>query len=146
MKNRYSSILGLLSIAAMAMVVVAGMPSNVVWADPIPPPKEVTLDMKGQSGENKINLKSKGTVSVTILATDTFDPANVNPGSVTFGGAMAAKWSGISGNSKKVKDLRLTFNIEQLTLTTSDTTAYLSGYLNDGTSIYGSIAVKVVKS
>jgi hypothetical protein len=146
MKNVYSLSLGLLSFAAMAMVVLAGMPSNVVAADPEPTPMEVTLDMKGGSGENKINLKSKGTISVTILATDSFDPANVNPVSVNFGGADSVKWSVVNGNSKKAKDLKLTFNVEQLTLTTKDTTAYLSGFLNDGTPIWGSIAVKIVKS
>lgn len=144
MKNGYALGTGVLCLAAMALVVVAGMPSNVVSADPAP--IEVALDMKGGSGENKINLRSKGTISVTILATDTFDPANVNGATVTFAGAMATKWSGVTGNSKKAKDLKLTFNVEQLALTTSDTVAYLYGNLNDGTTIYGSIAVKVVKS
>ncbi len=69
----------------------------------------------------------------------------MNAATVTFAGAMAVKWSGVSGQSKKVKDLKLTFNIEQLALTTSDTVAYLNGNLNDGTPIYGSIAVKVVR-
>jgi hypothetical protein len=126
----------------MAIFVLAGMPSNVVSAADA---TEVTLAMKG-SGDNKINLKSKGTVSVTILATDSFDPANVNPVSVNFGGADSIKWSAANGNSKKAKDLKLTFNIEQLKLTTDDTEAKLTGELYDRTPIKGSIAVKVVKS
>lgn len=141
MNNRYAITTGMFCVAAMAMLVAAGMPSNVVSAaDPL----QVTLDMKG-SGENRINLKSKGTVSVTILAADPFDPADVNAATVTFEDAMATKWSGVSGQGKKARDLKLTFNVEQLTLTTSDTVAYLYGYQNDGTPIYGSISVKVTK-
>lgn len=47
---------------------------------------EVDIDIKPESDENPVNLKSKGTLPVAIMTTEEFDASEVDPATVTING------------------------------------------------------------
>ena len=55
---------------------------------------EVAIDIKPGSDKNPINLKSKGTTPVAILASEDFDPQSVDVSTVTLAGAPVAQHKG----------------------------------------------------
>jgi hypothetical protein len=65
-----------------------------IGGGPIP----VDIDIKPGSDPNPINPGSNGLIPVAIFTTDTFDAADVDPGSVTLAGAEVA----VRGKSEKL--------------------------------------------
>jgi hypothetical protein len=52
---------------------------------------DVDIDIKGGSCPNPLNPKSKGNIPVAILASDGFDPATVDPTTITLNGVPAVE-------------------------------------------------------
>ena len=112
---------------------------------------QVQIDIKPGDSLNIINMKSKGTTPVAILASADFDPSTVDPATVTLAGApVALKSKGRYMASLKdmngdgLKDLVLHVVTQQLNLTVEDTKAVLEGETFDGTPIVGEDSVKVI--
>jgi hypothetical protein len=58
-----------------------------------PPGLEVAVDLRPGSCPNPINLNNRGVISVAVLGTDTFDPTQIDPASVQFGGVSPLRWA-----------------------------------------------------
>ena len=129
-------------------------------AGPITHLKLVTIDIKPGTDPNCINLGSEGVVAVAILATPTFDPASVDPPSLSLrsiatpiydptgdrppGQSLRSIGTRIkvnSGIAERVEDVDLDLVVQfpaaALQLTEADTAAVLEGLTLDGAPIQG---------
>jgi hypothetical protein len=111
------------------------------------PPVPVSLSIKAAGDENRINLKSGGTLRVAILSSETFDAANVDISSLRFGhsgneaAALDASMKNVNGNARR--DLLVEFNLGGSGIACGDLSAVLSGKLSTGTEIRGADAIRV---
>jgi len=104
----------------------------------------VDIDIKPRGFRNRINLRSKGMVTVAVLSSPTFNPVNVIVDTVRFAGASSEKFVYKDVNSDGVADLVLHFRIHDLQLTSDSTEATLTAELRDGGSIAGTDSVRIV--
>lgn len=104
----------------------------------------VSIDIKPGSYPNSINLGSKGVVPVAVLATDSFDASTIDAGTVLFAGAKAVNNSLEDVNGDGRLDMVFHFNTQELQLTSSSTSATLTGKTLDGRDIQGEDSVNIV--
>lgn len=113
-------------------------------------PVAVNIDIKPGSDPNSINLGAGGVVAVAVFGSTTlsFDRATVVSTTLTLAGATAVRFSVEDVNADGLLDLVLHFNISDLRLTTSSTSATLAGEIlfSDGTrvAIVGSDSVRII--
>lgn len=117
-------------------IAIAG--SNVAQFIPI------KIDIKPGEVPNSINLGSKGTVPVAVLASNTFDARTVDPSSISFAGAPVVRSSIEDVNHDGKPDLVVHVNTADLKLTAGDTQAVLVGKTFSGMLIRGVDNVRVV--
>lgn len=115
-------------------------------------PIEVVVDIKPGSDANPINLASKGTTPVAILGTPEFDPAQVDPATVTLAGAPVVtnrrgrprvSFTDVDGDG--IEDMLFHVATQRMALSEGDTSATLTGLMRDGTPIEGSDRVTLVR-
>ena len=104
----------------------------------------VDIDIKPRGLRNRVNLKSKGDVTVAVLSSPNFNPVNVIVDTVRFAGASPEKFVYKDVNSDGVADLVLHVRIQDLQLTSNSTEATLTAELRDGGSIAGTDSVTIV--
>ena len=123
----------------------------------------VNIDIKPGSFPNSINLGSGGTTAVAILGSATsLDVNDINPDTLTLGTAgvktvgktdrtlcsvadVSGDFSaGLEGASDGFLDLVCHFITMDIAPEAGDTTATISGELNDGTAIEGTDSVNIV--
>ena len=140
-------------------VLFLGTPSIVHAADmTCPTPTPVTVDIRPGNAQNRIKLSSHGTLAIAVLTTTTFDAsqfvpemAHLNDANTAMAdscsGAAAKRWSWDDENGDGRLDLVFFFNIQDLNLTLSSTSATLmahGSYSGADTHIEGTDLVKVV--
>ena len=112
----------------------------------------VAIDIKPGGFPNSINVSKKGTIPVAVLGTPTFDPADVDPGTVCFGDAEEPDQRDCSiasmpvmedVNGDGILDLVLRFETPETGIDLGDTQACLTGQTFGGVSIEGCDSVKV---
>jgi hypothetical protein len=111
----------------------------------------VSIDIKPDSSENIINIKSKGTIPVAILSSVTFDaPNEVNRNSLRFGRtgseASLARCNADAQdvNTDGLPDLVCQFYTTLTGFQVGDTQGLLNGLTTEGVPIAGSDAVKTL--
>lgn len=111
---------------------------------------EVEIDIKPGSDDNPINLGSNGNVPVAILGSEFFDVTTVDPATVTLAsGSIKTKKNGSPQfgfedvNGDGFKDMVVHIQTQGLQLTSTDVTAQLDGFTEDGTPILGTDSVRV---
>jgi len=99
----------------------------------------MAVDVKPDSEDNVINLKSKGVVPVAILSSLEFDARSVIVETVSFAGSSDIKHQGhledINGDG--ILDLLLHFNTQSLLLDPNSTIGVVTGKTTDRQLIYG---------
>lgn len=113
--------------------------------------RTVEIDIRPNSENNRINLRSHGNVPVAILSTADFDATTINPATVTFAGAPVdsrrndePRVTFRDVNDDGLQDIVLRFEIDDMTLTSFDTEATLTGQTFDGYALAGTDAVVVL--
>ncbi len=122
----------------------------------------VDIDIKPGSDPNSINIGSGGTTAVAILGSANFDVTTINPDTLTLGTAgvktvgktartlcsvadVSGDFSaGPEGTPDGFDDLVCHFITMDIAPEAGDTTATISGELNDGTAIEGTDSVNIV--
>jgi len=108
---------------------------------------EVAVDVKPDSDENKVNLKSGGVIPVAVFGTDDLDVTEIDVSTVAFGPDGAAETHGkghyedVDGDG--ITDLVLHFRVQDTGLTKDDETVTLTGFLESGAAFAGSDAITV---
>ncbi len=111
----------------------------------------IAIDIRPGDPKNTINLSSAGTVPVAILGSETFDPASVDPATVTLAGAPVVRrgW-GVpltargDFNHDGFFDLLLHFRSRELELPPTATEAVLYATTFSGERIRGADAVRLL--
>jgi hypothetical protein len=103
----------------------------------------VAIDIKPGSPQNVINLKDDGLVSVGILATSSFNVAEVQADSVRFADAKPDKAKFEDVNEDGLIDLVLRFPVQKLRLTHCSTQGTLVGRFNSGSLFIGADSVVI---
>lgn len=108
-------------------------------------PMDIAIDIDPGKEPNVINLNSRGTVPVAVLAQGDFDALQVDPESARFGRGQAApvRYRVKDADHDGDEDLLLYFSVQQAGIACSDTQASLSGGLHDGTVFAGTDSVQV---
>lgn len=143
---------GLNNAGQLAFVVRLGDGTQAVYrADPAASEMSISLDIKPGGNPNTINLKSKGTLPVAILSTDTFDAMSVDLETVTLAGApVKLKKNGTHMAAQEDVDedgrLDLVFHVatQDLDLDEYDTEAVLEGKTREGMAVIGADSVQIV--
>ncbi len=120
---------------------------------PTPSVLEVEIDIKPGSDPNTINLGSKGVIPVAILSSMTFDATEVNPTTVSLGGAgVAVRGKGKSlahaedVNGDGLPDLVVQVETESLGFDTEAGDLILTGFTYEGQEIKGTDTIVIVPS
>lgn len=107
----------------------------------------VAIDIKPDSANNVINLKSQGVVTIAILSTASLDATQVNVAGVCFGDAEDVSqrdcteahgkghYSDVNGDGRT--DLVMHFEVQETGIDLDDEQACLTGALEDGTTFEG---------
>lgn len=109
---------------------------------------EVAIDLKPGSFPNSVNPRSRGTIPVAVLTTESFDAATVDPWTVRFGktGTEAAPlrfaFEDVDGDGDA--DLVLHFDSLATAIDCATTEARLKGQTTEGNAIQGSDSVNAV--
>ena len=108
----------------------------------------VTIDVKPDSQINNINPRSKGVIAVSVLTSEDFDALQVDPDTVLFGPAGAAKAHSQAHvedvDNDGDMDLQLHFKTQETGIQCGDTEATLTGNTWGGTPIMGTDSVNTV--
>jgi len=111
----------------------------------------VTIDIKPGNSDNTINLKSKGTVPVGILSTDTFDATRIDPSSATLASApvkLKGKGTPIFSikdlNDDGIDDMQVNIETSALDVSAVHIGAIFKAVTIDGIAVMGSDVVRVV--
>ena len=108
----------------------------------------VAIDIKPGSFPNSINPRSRGSIPVAILTTNTLDATTVDPTTVRFGrtGTEAAPvqfaLEDVDGDGDT--DMILHFNTQDTGIVCGDTSASLTGETFGGQAIQGTDSIKTV--
>lgn len=113
----------------------------VTWATTPDAPVELAVDLN--IGPKKINLKSGGSVRITVLSNQNFDAAAIDPASVTIAGVSPEKWIAQDMNADGYIDLTFAVSTKSLPLNAAVTQLELTGRTNQGQPIHGAGAVSV---
>ncbi len=111
---------------------------------------EVNIDIKPGSDPSSFGVNSKGKIPVALFGSATFDVNLVDDSTVRFGSsAESGAYSSIKAGLEDVNgdgfmDKVYHFNFPETNLGSTDTVAYLSGTLVDGTSFEGSSDINIV--
>lgn len=150
---------GMGSQVALPAVSVGIYPND----NPPPEPVQVSIDIQPKFCPNHLNTKSKGIFPVAILGTENFDVADTDIASVRLAGVapMRSKIGDVSqpanieycGNfgPDYYDDLILTFRTQDIIDAIGDVDngdeipLTLTGMLNDGTNIFGTDTVLIIK-
>jgi hypothetical protein len=132
------------SAVPIAMVSIESSPDQAMAVDNLSftPAPGVAIDIKPGNDTNPINPASRGVVPVAILASDTFDVADVDVTTLAFGpnGAPLAHREGphaVDANHDGVTDLLAHFLTEEAGIAVGDEEACVTGELLDGTPFEG---------
>jgi len=114
-----------------------------------PPALPVDVDIMPGSELNPINLSREGVVPVAVLGSESFDVADVDGATLSFGpnDASLAHWRGPhfeDVNGDGVMDLLAHFRVEETGIAFGDRLACLSGATLDGTRFGGCDSVRTV--
>ena len=109
----------------------------------------VTIDIKPGEGPATINPKSKGTIPVAVLSSPTFDAAQVDQTSLTFGRMGGERSLAFCSGPQDVNgdgllDLVCHFDTPSTQFQAGDTKGILEGKVLGGNSIMGTESVVVV--
>jgi hypothetical protein len=109
---------------------------------------EVTIDIRPGNAINPINPRSRGTISVAILTTETFDATMVDWTTVRFG-AIGTETNPIQAtvrdvNHDKFPDLLLVFETEETGIQCGDGFASLTGQTFDGEALEGTDSIVTI--
>ncbi|MCG2589070.1 VWA domain-containing protein [Rhodohalobacter sulfatireducens] len=118
-------------------------------------PTPVAVDIKPEGEPNSINPNNKGVIPVAVLGSENFDVTTINPVTVLFGslsliqnedGASLAHGDGHieDVNGDGIPDFLGHFPTQDTGLVSGDLNGWLIGKTNDGESIAGFDAVKIV--
>jgi len=110
----------------------------------IPEVITVPVDIKPETGENTINLGSKGVLPVAVLGSAALDVSEIDPSSVRLAEAAPLRWHTEDVNADGLPDLFFHFPVPELALDSTSTDATLVGQTTDGTPIAGSDDVTIV--
>lgn len=109
---------------------------------------EAQIDIKPDSDQNSVNLRSRGVIPVAILTTDDFDATTVDPLSIQFGpdGATEAHGNGHIEDADGDGDLDfiLHFKTQETGVQCGDTQASLTGETFGGQMIEGTDSINAV--
>lgn len=100
--------------------------------------------------KSMLNPRMRGRIPVAILSSETFDPMQLDRGSLTFGqngdeqSLIRCKRNGHDVNRDRKKDLLCFFENEFSGFETGDLEAILRGTTNDGVAVEGRALLKVV--
>lgn len=113
------------------------------------PSISISIDIKPESDQNPINLRSNGVVPVAILGSDSFDIADIDVSTLSFGpsGAAPAHRSGghvTDVNGDGILDLLSHYATQQTGISAGDMGACVTGSLLDGTPIRGCDTLQLV--
>jgi parallel beta-helix repeat protein len=107
---------------------------------------QVEIDIKPESTENKINLKSWGLLAVAVKATEDFDARSIDPSTVVFAGATPVWRICYDVDRDGDKDMLFLFRVQKLVELNEDSTqATLTGMTKDGKSFEGTDSVTIIK-
>jgi predicted outer membrane repeat protein len=107
---------------------------------------QVEIDIKPESTENKINLKSWGLLAVAVKTTEDFDAKSIDPGTVLFAGATPVWQICYDVDRDGDKDMLFFFRVQKLVELNEDSTqATLTGMTKDGKSFEGTDSVTIIK-
>jgi hypothetical protein len=107
---------------------------------------QVEIDIRPESAENKINLKSWGVLPVAVKSIDGFDALSIDPSSVLFAGAEPVWQIGCDVDRDRDKDMLFFFRVQELIELNEDSTqAALTGMTKDGKSFEGTDIVTIIK-
>jgi len=105
----------------------------------------VGVDIRPFSKKNKVNVRSRGILPVTIFGSESFDSLQVDTSSVRFGpnGAAPLPWLQITRdvNRDGFVDLTLLFRTQQIGIECDDISMVLSGATYEGLRVSGSDSV-----
>jgi hypothetical protein len=109
----------------------------------------IEIDIKPDSDNNSINLKSKGVIPVAILGNDSFDVNSIDVSTLVFGPGGASPDHKQQGHFEDVNedgflDLVVHIRTQETGITESDTESSLTGETIDSLSIEDSDIVKIV--
>jgi hypothetical protein len=108
----------------------------------------IEIDIKPNSDPNGMNPKSKGSIPVAIITTDSFDATTVNPETVRFGPSAAEpNHKGYCGHVEDYDgdgdlDVIYHFKIQDTGIVKGDTSATLTGVTYGGVYVTGTDSVK----
>ncbi len=131
-----------------------GRPNILMLASIGPKPAlDVMIDIRPGSEPSPINLKSKGSLPVTIYGSDEVDVSQIDLSSLLLQGASPQE-RGKSGNVASIVDqngdlildLNLKFDLEEMDIAPDALELILTGMLLDGTALGGSDEIRIVPS
>lgn len=137
----------------VALVVALLIPAGMALAI-VPPVIEVDVDVKPMSCPNPFNVGQKGVLPVAILGSEDFDVTEVDPATVRIGFNEPLRWTleDVAGpecsEPDGYLDLTFKFKAQEITLCADDGEVVyllLTGDLFDGTEIWGSDAVWIIR-
>ncbi|MHB0913874.1 MAG: hypothetical protein ACYC2Y_10600 [Armatimonadota bacterium] len=125
-------------------IVGVGYYNDRVSAFLLTPLVRIQIDIKPGGEPNSINLGSKGVTPVAALTTEDFDAADIDPTTVRFAGAPAARWVMEDVDRDGDMDMLFHVNTPELQLTPESAEAMLTGETFDGYRIEGTDSVNIV--
>jgi hypothetical protein len=106
---------------------------------------KVEIDIRPESAENKINLKSWGVLAVAVKSIDGFDALSIDPSTVVFAEATPVWQIAYDVDRDRDKDMLFFFRVQSLNLDENSIEATLTGMMKDGKSFEGTDKVTIIK-